>query len=138
MSLLQYVAQFVALLDVYRLFKTTIVSIQNIVIYIIWEYSKRLSSSDLVRSIVVCQTDAYPFGKLVSRTVETISRWFYDNRIADRPTSDTSAVRLSAIWFKTLISSIKHFVPIPYYPFNLGRIMQSALLINHAEMQNNS
>ena len=98
----------------------------------------RLSVSDLVRSIVVCQTDAYPSAKLVSRTAETDSRWLYDSSIADRPTPDTSAVRLSAIVFKSLISSIKHFVLIHNYPFNLGRIVQSALHTNHPEMQYNS
>ena len=35
---------------------------------------KRLSVFDLVRSIVVCQTDAYPSAKLVFRTAETDSR----------------------------------------------------------------
>ena len=99
---------------------------------------KRLSVSDLVRSIVVCQTDAYPSAKLLLRTAETDSRRFYDSSIADRPTPDVSAVRLSAIVFKSLIPSIKHFAPIHNYPFNLGRIMQSAPLTNHAEMQYNS
>lgn len=74
----------------------------------------QLHVSDLVRCIVGCQTDTYPSAKLLLRTAETDSRWFYDSRIADRPTPDVSAVRLSAIWFKTLILSIKHFAPIPY------------------------
>ena len=60
------------------------------------------------------------------------------NRIVDRPTSDVSAARLSAIVFKLLILSIKRFALIHHSPFNLGRIMQSAPLINHPEMQYNS
>ena len=99
---------------------------------------KRQPVSDLVRCIVVCQTDIYPSVKLLLRTAETDSRWFYDSSIADRPTPDASAVRLSAIVFKTLISSIKRFAPIFHYPFNLGKIMQSALPTNHVEMQYNS
>ena len=90
------------------------------------------------RCIAVWQTDVYESAKLLLRTAETDSRWFYDSSIADSPTPDISAVRLSAIVFKTLISSIKHFTQIPYYPFNLGRIMQLALLINHSEKQYNS
>ena len=61
-SLLHYVAQFVALLDVYS---DTFLSIHHIVTNIIQEYSKRLLVSDLVRYIVVCQTDAYPSAKLL-------------------------------------------------------------------------
>ena len=135
MSLLQYVAQFVALLDVHN---DTFLSIHHIVIHLYKNIPKRLPVSDLVRCIVICQTDAYPSAKLVSRTAETDSRWFYDSSIADRPTPDTSAVRLSAIVFKSLIPSIKTFALNHHYPFNLGRIMQSALLIIHLEKQYNS
>ena len=68
MSLLQYVAQFVALLDVYS---DTYLSIHHIVTNIIQEYPKLLPVSALVRFIVVCQTDAYPSDKLLPRTAET-------------------------------------------------------------------
>ena len=71
MSLLQYVAQFVALLDVYS---DTFLSIHHIVTNIIQEYPKRLLVSDLVRLSVVCQTDTYPSAKLLPRTAETDSR----------------------------------------------------------------
>ena len=67
-SLLQYVAQFVALLDVYS---DIFLCIHHIVTNIIQEYPKRLPVSDLVRFIVVCQTDAYPSAKLLPRTAET-------------------------------------------------------------------
>ena len=67
--LLQYVAQFVAFLDVYD---DTFLSIHHIVTNII--IPKRLSVSDFVRCIVVCQTDAYPSVKLMLRTAETDSR----------------------------------------------------------------
>ena len=90
------------------------------------------------RCIAVWQTDVYESAKLLLRTAETDSRWFYDSSIADSPTPDISAVRLSAIVFKTLISSIKHFALIHNYPFNMGRIMQSALHANQPEMQYNS
>ena len=65
---------------------------------------KWLSVSDLVRCIVVCQTDTYPSAKLLPRTAET-----------DRPTPDVSAVRLSAINIKPLISSIKILSSIFHY-----------------------
>ena len=64
-NLLQYLAQFVALLDAYN---DTFLSIHHIVTNIIQEYPKRLPVSDLVRCIVVCQTDTYPSAKLLLRT----------------------------------------------------------------------
>ena len=70
-SLLQYVALFVALLDVYS---DTFLIIHHIVTHIIIRiFPKWLSSSDLVRFIVVCQTDAYPSAKLLLRTAEADS-----------------------------------------------------------------
>ena len=66
---------------------------------------KRLPVSDLVRCIVVCQTDAYPSVKLLPEQ-RNRQPLISHNRIADRPTSDVSAVRLSAIEIKALISSI--------------------------------
>ena len=72
MSLLQYVAQFVALLDVYD---DTFLSTHHIVIHIIYKnIPNLLLISDTIRCIVVCQTDAYPSGKLVFRAAETDSR----------------------------------------------------------------
>ena len=82
--------------------------------YYIRIFPTRQPVSDLLLCIAVCQTDTYPSAKLLLRTSETDSLWFYDSSIADRPTPDTSAARLSAIRFKTLILSIKHFAPIPY------------------------
>ena len=76
---------------------------------------KRLPVSDLVRSIVVCWTDAYPSAKLLPRTADTDGRLFHENRMADIPTPDVSAVRLSAIKIKPLISSIKILSSIFHY-----------------------
>ena len=64
---------------------------------------KRLPVSDLVRSILVCQTDAYPSVKLLPRTAEAVSHLFHENRMADRATPDVSVIRMSAIEIKTLI-----------------------------------
>lgn len=65
---------------------------------------KRLPVSDLVRCIVVCQTDAYPSDKLLPRTAEMVSRLFHENRMSVRPTPDVSGIRLSAIEIKALIA----------------------------------
>ena len=65
---------------------------------------KRLPVSDLVRSIVVCQTDAYPSVKLLFRTAETVSHLFHEKRMADIQTPEVSVIRLSAIEIKTLIA----------------------------------
>ena len=66
---------------------------------------KRLPVSDLVRSIVVCQTDAYPSVKLLPRTAEAVSDLFHENRMADIPTSEVSVIRMFSIEIKTLIAS---------------------------------
>lgn len=58
---------------------------------------KRLTVSDLVRSIFVCQTDAYPSVKLLPRTAETVSRLLHENRMADIQTTEVSVIRISAI-----------------------------------------
>lgn len=69
--LLQYVAQFVALLGVYD---DIFLSIHHIVTILYKNIPKRLSVSDFVRCIVVWQTDAYQSAKLLLRTAETDNR----------------------------------------------------------------
>jgi len=73
--------------------------------YILSFQLKRLPVSDLVRSIEVCQTDAYPSAKLLPRTAEAVSHLFHKNRMADIPTPEVSVIRMSAIEIKTLIAS---------------------------------
>ena len=58
--------------------------------------------------------------------------------MADRPTSDASEDRLSAIEFKTLILSFKVFCITRSLSFNLGRIVKSERIFNQTEKQYNS
>ena len=69
--LLQYVAQFVALLDVYD---DTFLSIHHIITILYKNTPKRLPVSDLVFCFAVYQTDTYLSVKLLLRTAETDSR----------------------------------------------------------------
>ena len=58
--------------------------------------------------------------------------------MADRPTSDASEARLSAIEFKTLILPFKVFSITRSLSFNLGRIVKAERLPNQSEKQYNS
>ena len=58
--------------------------------------------------------------------------------MADRPTSDTSEARLSAIEFKSLILPFKAFGITRSSSFNLGRIVKAERLPNQPEKQYNS
>lgn len=93
--------------------------------------------SDLVRSIVVCQTDAYPSAKLLPRTADTDGRLFYESRMAYRPTSDASEARLSAIEFKPLISPFKVFSITRSSSFKLRRIVKVERHLNQLKKQYN-